>query len=306
MNFNRLDLNLLVALDALLTEKNITRASERMHLSQSAMSGALARLREYFKDELLVQVGRRMVATPLGESLATPVREILLKVETTVQTRPEFDPATSDRHFRLLMSDYASTVLMTPALSRLQRLAPRLTFELLPYSEWQWESLERGEVDFLIMPTQYLRSGHPAEIVFEDSYTCVAWSENELVGPTLTLDEYLRLGHVVVRFGQQRVPAHDEWFFNRFGHARRIEIVTTSFNSIPQLVVGTTRIATIHKRLAGFYAQYLPLKLVAPPIEIPVLSEAIVWHRYRDLDPGNIWLRQMLKDAVNDGSDEDA
>lgn len=299
MHFNHLDLNLLVALDALLTEKNITRASERVHLSQSAMSGALSRLRDYFQDDLLVQVGRRMVPTPLGESLARPVREVLVKVETTIQAKPEFDPATSSRNFKLLMSDYVSTVLMTSALPPIQRLAPHTMFELLPYSELQWETLDRGEIDFLIMPTDYLREGHPSEILFEDSYTCVAWCENPLVGDSITLDQYLDLGHVVVRFGQQRVPAYDEWFFSRFGHARRIEVVTTSFSSILQLVVGTTRIATVQKRLASFYAKYLPLKFVAPPIEMPVLREAIVWHKYRDQDPGNAWVRRMLVTAID-------
>lgn len=298
MHFNRLDLNLLVALDALLAERNITRASERVHLSQSAMSGTLARLREYFGDELLVQVGRRMVPTPLGEYLVEPVREILLKIETTIQARPQFDPATSRRHFKLLMSDYVSTVLMTPALPRLQQLAPHLSFELLPYSDGQWESLERGEIDFLIMPTEYLRDGQPSETLFTDSYTCVAWSENPLVGDSITLDQYLELGHVVVRFGQQRLPAYDEWFFSRFGHARRIEIVAASFSSIPQFVVGTTRIATIHRRLARFCAKYLPLKFVAPPIEMPTLTEAIAWHAYRDQDPGTAWVRRTLQDIA--------
>ncbi len=298
MHFNRLDLNLLVALDALLAERNITRAAERVHLSQSAMSGALARLREYFGDELLVPAGRRMLPTPLGESLTAPVREVLLKVETTIQARPDFEAASSTRHFKLLMSDYASTVLMSRALPRLEQEAPQVTIELLPYSEWQWETLERGEADFLIMPTRYLREGHPSELLFEDSYTCVAWSENELVGDSLSLAQYLALGHVAVRFGQQRIPAFDEWFFDHFGYHRRIEVIATSFNSIPQLLVGTRRIATIHRRLADFYARYLPLKFVAPPLEMPTLTEAIVWHKYRDGDPGSIWLRQVLKEAA--------
>lgn len=298
MHFNRLDLNLLVALDALLAERNITRAAERVHLSQSAMSGALARLREYFGDELLVQAGRRMLATPLGEGLAAPVREVLLKVETTIQARPDFEAATSTRHFKLLMSDYASTVLMSRTLPRLEEEAPHVTIELLPYSEWQWETLERGEADFLIMPTRYLREGHPSEVLFEDSFTCVAWSGNELVGDSLSLAQYLALGHVAVRFGQQRIPAFDEWFFDHFGYNRRIEVIATSFNSIPQLLVGTRRIATIHRRLADFYARYLPLKFVAPPLEMPTLTEAIVWHKYRDGDPGSIWLREVLKAAA--------
>src|SRR5215468_4155230 len=112
MHFHQLDLNLLVALDALLVERNITEAGKRVHLTQSAMSGALARLRQYFGDELLVQVGRKMVPTPLGESLIEPVREILIKVKTTIETRPGFDPAASTRRFSLMMSDFCATVLM--------------------------------------------------------------------------------------------------------------------------------------------------------------------------------------------------
>jgi len=119
MHYRHLDLNLLVALDALLTERNITEAGKRVFLTQSAMSGALARLREYFGDELLVQMGRRMVPTPLAETLAPQVREILLKIKATVETKPGFDPATSTRKFSLMMSDYCSTVLMTEVLPRL-------------------------------------------------------------------------------------------------------------------------------------------------------------------------------------------
>jgi len=146
MHFNGLDLNLLVALDVLLTERNITLASRRLHLSQSAASGALARLRDYFGDELLTQVGRRMVLTPLGESLAAPVRDILLRVETTVQTRPQFDPASARHHFKLLMSDYVATVLMTRAIGWLGRSLSKQTLELRRCGFPTWIDLQYGPV----------------------------------------------------------------------------------------------------------------------------------------------------------------
>jgi DNA-binding transcriptional LysR family regulator len=101
VDLHRFDLNLLVTLDALLTEKNVTRAGQRMHLSQSAMSGALARLRDFFQDELLVPMGRSMVMTPLAEDLVQPVGDILLQVQATIATKPRFDPATSARHFSI-------------------------------------------------------------------------------------------------------------------------------------------------------------------------------------------------------------
>ena len=173
MNLNRLDLNLLVALDALLTGRSITRASERLHLSPSATSGALARLRTYFSDELLTQIGRRMVPTPLGESMQGAVRDCLLHVQQTVDTRPQFDPATSKRNFRIKMSDYVSTVLMPPALRRLQSEAPGVTFELLANDDEPWESLSRGEIDFLVLPQKFILPDHPAQVLFEEEYVCV-------------------------------------------------------------------------------------------------------------------------------------
>jgi LysR family transcriptional regulator, nod-box dependent transcriptional activator len=303
MDFGGLDLNLLVALDALFAERSVSRAGERLHLSQSATSGALARLREAFHDPLLVQVGRRMALTPLAEGLIKPVRDFLLQAETILNNSPAFDPLVSKRKFRMMMSDYVETVVMTEALPRLQKLAPGISLELLSNVEASSEALERGEIDLAITPTRYLSPAHPAERLFDDEFTCVVWSGNRRVNHSISLETYLSLGHVVVRFGRvQQLPTFDEWFVERFGHQRRIEVVTTTFNLVPQLIIGTSRIATIHRRLAMFYRRYLPLKLVAPPLEIPRLEESMQWHRSRDRDPGTQWLRAVLKSAIAENS----
>jgi DNA-binding transcriptional LysR family regulator len=305
MDFGGLDLNLLVALDALFAEKSVSRAGERLHLSQSATSGALARLRQAFHDPLLVQVGRNMTLTPLAEGLIEPVRDFLLQAETIVNNSPAFDPATSKRKFRLMMSDYVETVVMTDAVPRLQKLAPGICLEILSNLDERLESLERGEIDLSIMPTQYLVSGHPSEPLFDDEFICVAWSGNTQVKNELSLETYLSLGHVVVRFGRtQQVPTFDEWFVENFGHRRRIDVITTAFNLVPQLLIGTSRIATLHRRLASFHERYLPLKLVAPPLAIPRLEESMQWHRSRDRDPGTVWLRSVLKSGLAKDSSE--
>ena len=129
MRLNRLDLNLLVALDALLTERSITLAAERICLSQPATSGALARLREFFNDDLLVRVGAKMQPTPLGESLAEPVHNILLQIQATVERGIEFDPFTCNRKFKFLAGDYSSTVLLTAVAKHINTLAPEIQFE---------------------------------------------------------------------------------------------------------------------------------------------------------------------------------
>jgi DNA-binding transcriptional LysR family regulator len=299
MDFAGLDLNLFVALDALFAERSVSRAGERLRLSQSATSGALARLRKAFHDPLLVRVGRKMTLTPLAKGLVEPVRDLLLQAEAIRNHNPAFDPAASTRKFRMVMSDYVETVVMTEVLPRIEKLAPRVTMELISNVEGGSEALDRGEIDLAITPARYLSAAHPSERLFEDEFICLAWSGNTQVGSSISLKTYLSLGHVVVRFGKhQQIPTFDEWFVERFGRERRIEVVTTAFNLVPQLLIGTSRIATLHRGLAMFYARYLPLKLVAPPVEIPRLEEHMQWHKSRDRDPGTVWLRSMLKSAL--------
>ena len=303
MHFRNLDLNLLVALDTLLSERNITRAGKRLHLTQSAMSGALARLREYFGDELLVQVGRRMVPTALGESLAEPVRSSLLNIQETIATKTVFEPRTSKRNFRLMMSDYAATVLMSLALPRIETLAPRVRVEVLSNDvDSPSEDLERGSVDFLIMPERYLPRGHPSERLFEDEFVCVAWKDNPRLpaGAGLSLETYLELGHVVVQFGTARGVMFDEWIVEGLGLDRRVEVVVMNFTAVFPSVVGSHRIATVHRRHAQFYAQYLPIRLFDLPLQTPRLAEAVQWHRHFDADAAVLWMRGVLHEAARD------
>jgi LysR family nod box-dependent transcriptional activator len=302
MDFAGLDLNLLVAMDALFAEMSVSRAGERLHLSQSATSGALARLRDVFHDPLLVQVGRKLTLTPLAEGLVQPVRQFLLQAEAILHTNPEFDPATSNRKFRVMMSDYVETVVMTELLPRMEKLAPGVGVHLISNIEGL-EELERGEIDLAITPTKYLSAEHPAEPLFDDEFTCVVWSGNKKVSRTISRDAFLNLGHVVVRFGRhQQIPTFDELFIEQFSHERKIEVVTTAFNLVPHLLIGTARIATLHRRLAAFYQRYLPLKLLDPPFKIPRLEESMQWHRSRDHDPGTIWLRSMIQRAMGTGA----
>jgi DNA-binding transcriptional LysR family regulator len=299
MNFEQLDLNLLVALDALLSEMNITEAGRRVYLTQSAMSGALSRLREYFGDELLVQVGRKMVPTPLGESLAAPVREILLQIKSTLNTRPGFDPANSRRRFTIMMSDYVSTVLMPEVLRSAEAAAPHASFDVQSNDVTNpFENLNHADVDFLIMPDQFLSKEHPSQQLFTDVYTCLVWADNSLVADSMTAEQYLELGHVMLQYTRARSAFIDEWFLNKLGVTRRVEVLAFNFNAVPQLIIGTRRVATLHRRLAEFYARYLPLRIVSPPFELPTLTEAVQWHRYFEDDPGNRWLRDLLVEAA--------
>lgn len=293
MRFNRLDLNLLVALDALLSEKSITRASRRLNLSQSATSGVLARLRDYFKDELLVQVGRNLVLTPLAVSLTEPVRDVLLQIQRTIEIKPEFDAATATREFRIFASDFVSTVLLGELGRRIGAEAPGISIDISPTTSNPAEQLERGEVELVILPRKYMSESQPTELLFEESYTCIVWTGNTMVGDTLSLEQYMGLGHVSSRFGTA-LTSFEEHFLKDSGYDRRIEVSTTNFTSLPHFVIGTNRIATMHTRLARMLACYYPIRLIAPPIAFPKVEMCMQWNCFLDRDPSHIWLRQLL------------
>jgi len=299
VDLHRFDLNLLVTLDALLVEKNVTRAGLRMNLSQSAMSGALARLREFFHDELLVPMGRKMVLTPLAEDLVQPVRDVLLQIQSTIESKPHFDPATSHRHFMLAVSDYVTSVLMIDFIRSLQCQAPSITFELRPVGQGASEGIESGKLDFMIAPEPFVSAVHPKEILFEDTHTCVVWSRNRKVGASISVEQYLSLGHVIVHVGEIGSANYDERALRAMNYRRNIEVVTPSFDLAPQLVIGTERIATVATKLARKYERLLPIKLLPVPIDIPPMIEVLQWHRAHNQDPAHLWLRSHLRRAVD-------
>jgi LysR family transcriptional regulator, nod-box dependent transcriptional activator len=299
MDLHLFDLNLLVALDALLTERNVTRAGNRLNLSQSAMSGALARLRHYFRDDLLVPVGRQMVLTPVAEGLVEPVRDILLRIRGALGSTPQFDPSTATRRLSLAVSDYVTEILLADVLRRARREAPHISFDLRPVGRRANEDLESGELDFLISPDGYLSPGQPTEVLFEDTYTCVVWTGNRSIGATLTIDEYLNLGHVVVNLAGGDPPSnYDEQFLRGANVRRRAEVFVPTFSLAPQLVVGTDRATTITTRLAARCAEILPLRLIPLPIAMPPMIEMLQWHKVHEQDPAHRWFRHLLKEVA--------
>lgn len=298
MRYNHLDLNLLGALDVLLEECNITRAAARLHMSQSATSGVLARLRKYFDDELLVQVGRRMQPTPFAMELSKPVREALLIIRSSVTQKSLFEPENSKRNFRIILSDYLITVIFTQVIQMIHQLAPGITFELLTPSDNSNDMLTNGEIDFWIIPEPYMMPGHPSQVLFEEEHVCVVWEGNSQISESLTLEMYMDMGHVSVGFGRSRTLSIEEWFMNQYGFKRRIEVMTNDFNTLLQLIVGTDRIATTHRRLAEWYANYLPLRVIPTPVKLPSMREHILWHRSMDGDLMHRWLRERIAEFI--------
>jgi LysR family nod box-dependent transcriptional activator len=270
MRFNKLDLNLLVALDVLLSEASISRAAERLHMSASATSNALARLRTHLGDELLVQVGRKMELTPRG----------------------------SDREFRIFVSDYSQTTLIPHLTALAWREAPSIRFSFLPHVDNPQRALERGEADLLVMPEDFCSPHHPTEVVLKEAFKCVVWTGNPIARRTLTFEDYADASHVVMQPVGTPAPAFERWFLERYGVSRKVGITTYSFAAAAQLVVGTDRIATVHQRLAQQLQQMLPIALLDPPVPISEMNLAIQWHKYRSTDPGIVWLRHVCHEAA--------
>ncbi len=294
MRFERLDLNLLVALDALLAERSVSLAAERIFLSQSATSSALGRLRDYFGDELLVVKGRQMMLTARAEELVEPVRAVLEQIRTTISIAPPFDPATCDRTIRIMASDYMTEVLLSRVFTGVADEAPNLRFEIQPMTEGPVDSLERGFVDLLLTVDFGMTADHPSQILFDDDYVVIGCVNNPAMLGTMTKELYFELGHVTSRFGKARIPAFDDWFMRRQKQQRRIEIVAPSFLSIPGLVAGSRRIATIHRRLAKRIADNVPLVIRELPLSMPPIREGAQWHLSNNNDAAIRWFVEKL------------
>ncbi|MEI9424260.1 LysR family transcriptional regulator [Mesorhizobium sp. Cs1299R1N1] len=294
MRFKGLDLNLLVALDALMNERNLTAAARSINLSQPAMSAAVARLRDFFHDELFTMKGRELVPTPRAEGLAPAVREALLHVQLSIISWDMFNPAQSKRRFRISISDFMTSVYFQSVVERVAREAPDVSFELLPLSEDPDELLRRGEIDFLILPDVFMSSAHPRATLFEETLVCVGCPTNKALSKPLTFEQYLSMGHVAAKFGRTRQPSIEEWYFLEHGIKRRIEVVVQGFCMVPPMLTRTERIATLPSRLVDHIAGAIPLRIAEIPLPLPAFTEAIQWPALHNSDSASIWMREIL------------
>ncbi len=276
----------------------MTRAAERLHITQSTASGMLSRLRDHFDDPLLVAVGRTMKLTPLAESLVGPVRDINLRINSVLNAAPVFDPLTVRRHFVILASDYVGRVFLSEVLRRTVQLAPGLSFDIRSSYPEMMQEFEQGRVDFIVSPAHLANSGHPSAELFEDDYRIVACAKNAELDQGVSLNTYMALGHVLYQDESLTNPWFEQWYVNQFGRTRRIEVITYNYNLMPAFLVGTQRIATVHTRLAKLFDQSIDVRLHELPMPSPKLTLILQWHQVRDEDPGIVWLRhQMLEVA---------
>jgi DNA-binding transcriptional LysR family regulator len=302
-----LDLNLLLVLRELLRERNVTRAAERVGVSQPALSAALSRLRRHFGDELLVRVNRTYVLSPLAVQLERQVEDVCAAAEQLFATGSRFSPATSFREFTLLMADYTIGVLG----ERLSRLvdaeAPHAGLHVRLVRESLALELPHVVrfVDGLIAPpitapgVPHLRSVE----LFRDEWVCVVSASNTTVEDgDLTLADLARLAWVVPYHREQTaalappVPRQ----LALLGITPRVAVRVESYQAVPHFIAGTDRIALMQKRLATQFADRLDLRVLDCPGEPEPIVEALWWHEDREQDPAHAWLREVLVDVAGE------
>lgn len=296
VNLASLDLNLLVTLDALLRERNITRAGRRVGLSQPATSAALSRLRHMFDDALLVRSGRGYTLTPVAAALCEPVQQILVLIQRTLERRVPFDPASSERELRVAASDFVVMVLGPALAARLSTEAPRTRLKLRSLQSDAGRQLSARKLDLVIHPAGAL-PGFESHVLFEERWTVAAWRGNRQIGRRLDRARFEALPHVQFGLGAAEKTVADR-ALDAQGVERRVQVVTESFAAMPLLLRGSNRIAVMHTRLAKRLAPSCELRLYPLPFQVPPLVEVMSWHPLEDSDPAHVWFRGIVAEVA--------
>jgi DNA-binding transcriptional LysR family regulator len=287
------DLNLLVVLRALLTERHVTRAAARVGLSQSATSHALSRLRELYGDPLLVRSGRTLALTPRAQRLLPTLERGLSDLSAAVAGEPAFAPGTARRTFTLGMADYAQAILLAPLLKAVESEAPNVDLLLLNSPNLE-ELTSSGNIDLSF----HVSAAHSSallssELLFEDEFACLVRKGHPRIGKKLTLERYLASRHVVVAPSGTAGSVVDSELERR-GFERRIALRVSNFLVAPVAVSETDLINTMPKRLALVLAERYGLRLLPPPLALPKFGFSLIWHPRLDHDPAQRWLRNLV------------
>ena len=304
MNIERIDLNLLVYLDVLLRERNVTRAAGYLGITQPAMSNSLRRLRKVFDDPLLVRTSDGMTPTERALELEPMVRSVLSAVEKAVQPKTPFAPAGATRVFRIMASDYAEAVLIPALLTRLRLDAPGVSLDILTPSDVSFLDVEQGKVDMVINRFDSMPQSFHQSTVWQDSFSCLLSSNNPILD-RFDLDSYLRAQHVwVSKTGMGVGVGVDPGDIQRLGWVddalarleckRRIKIFTRHYQSAVLLAEQKDLIATVPSKLARLQSDNPRLVIKHPPFEIPPFELKMAWSPLLQHNSGHQWLRRLI------------
>ena len=299
MDVRSIDLNLLVALDALLAERNVTRAAARVRLSQSAMSAALGRLRALFGDPLLLRTAGGMLPTSKGQELVAPVRQVLAEIGRIVQRPERFDPAVADRTFTIAASDYVEYAILPRLVDFLEARAPRARLAVRPMDFGAvGRQLESGDVDLGILGAAFAPPTVRSRPLFVERFVCIVRRGHPRVGERVTLDDYCALDHVLVSpsGGAFTAPADDA--LAALGRTRHVRLSVPHFLLVAEILTRSDMIAVLPERLARGYGERF--RVFDLPFELAPFSVVAIWHERTHRDAALAWLRQSVADLMGE------
>jgi DNA-binding transcriptional LysR family regulator len=296
-NLASLDLNLIVALEALLEEASVGRAADRLSLSQPAMSHALKRLRALLEDPLLVRVGARMQLTARAEVLRSPVQDALSRVRDLL-VGEGFDPAHSTRSFQLFVADNASDLLLPPLLKRLQKEAPHVSIRVHPVRGNMPDSFELARlVDVAIACVPHRFKGFYQQHLFRDRDACAVRRGHPFATRVTDVDEFLNARHVAVVGREFTEDPVDTWL-QQEGLRRNVALTVPHYLQALHVVAQSDLIAVLPERLIHAYARILHVDALPVPLDVGTFDEFILHPARNHADPGCLWLRKVLMEIA--------
>lgn len=306
MNLNALDLNLVRVLDALLRERSVTRAGERIGLSQPAMSAALNRLRHALNDQLFVRRGNDMVPTPRAESLAEPVRAALREIERAFQPANGFEPARIERTFTFMGADFFSMLLMPPFAARIAAVAPGVSFRFLDSASGDVSRLlQEDQVDVALERPLEVAEWVSSLPLFGSPFAIIAAKDNPALrragiaeGEQVPLDLFCELPHALRSIDGSMSGFTDD-ALGKMGRTRRVTLALPHFQAVALAVAGGPYLAAIPRQFAAVAAKSLPIAVYQAPISIPSPAVRMYWHARHDDEPPHRWIREQILDEVD-------
>lgn len=300
-NIKSLDLNLLKAFDALMDERNVTRAAERLALTQPAVSAMLQRLRDQLADPLFVRSQRGVVPTPRALALAGPVKRVLDEIGQWLAP-PEFDPASAQFTLTLAATDYALRAIVAPFIAALRVQAPGVRLAARPLeTERLMEQLERGALDIALLTPDTTPPQLHIRNLYDEDYVCVLRSSHpDAQSEALTLERFCALEHILVSYSGEPFRGITDEALNRLGAERRVVLSVASFLILPELLLHSDLIAVVPRRLV---AGQPGLRLLPAPLPLPGFTKVAAWHERNHHAPAQQWARQLLA-QVSSGLDQ--
>jgi len=297
---NNLDLHVLRMLDEIYKTRSLSRTANRLGLSQPGVSMSLARLREHFEDPLFIRVGHEMRPTALAEGMRENVAAAIVALETTLNYRLHFDPATTARVFRVAVTDIGQIVMTPRLLKTFWSLAPRAAIEFVHISDRTPELLEAGEVDLAVGPVPNVPDGFFRQAVYQESFVCLARAAHPRITGRLTLGDFRREAHVVVVTSSATHVAIEKALEER-KIRRRVAVRLPNFLMVSQLVASTDHLSLLPKRAGLAMAAAMPAVAAhRPPLQLPGHTVLQYWHRRQSQDPSNRWLRGLFLELFGD------